>query len=40
MLDAMGARGFAERVRRELLVTGQSIRKRTPQAGPARPAMR
>ena len=34
MLDAMGARGFAERARRELLTTGQSVRKRTPQAGP------
>ena len=34
MLDAMGARGFAERARRELLATGQSVRKRTPQAGP------
>jgi len=34
MLDATGARGFAERARRELLATGQSVRKRTPQAGP------
>jgi DNA-binding CsgD family transcriptional regulator len=32
MLDAMGAGGFAERARRELLATGETIRKRTPQA--------
>ncbi len=30
MLDAMGARGFAQRARRELLATGQSVRKRNP----------
>jgi DNA-binding CsgD family transcriptional regulator len=36
MLDAMGAGGFAERARRELLATGQTVRKRTPQ--PASPA--
>jgi DNA-binding CsgD family transcriptional regulator len=35
MLDAMGAGGFAERARRELLATGQTVRKRAPQpAGP------
>jgi DNA-binding CsgD family transcriptional regulator len=33
MLDAMGAEGFAERARRELLATGETVRKRTP-AGP------
>jgi DNA-binding CsgD family transcriptional regulator len=27
--DAMGARGFAERARRELLATGETVRKRT-----------
>jgi len=32
MLDAMGAGGFAERARRELLATGQTVRKRAPQA--------
>jgi DNA-binding CsgD family transcriptional regulator len=32
MLDAMGAEGFAERARRELLATGESVRKRAPQA--------
>ena len=32
MLEAMGAEGFAERARRELLATGESVRKRTPQA--------
>jgi DNA-binding CsgD family transcriptional regulator len=32
MLDAMGADGFAERARRELLATGETVRKRTPQA--------
>jgi DNA-binding CsgD family transcriptional regulator len=32
MLDAMGAGGFAERARRELLATGETVRKRTPQA--------
>jgi DNA-binding CsgD family transcriptional regulator len=35
MLEAMGAGGFAERARRELQATGQTVRKRTPQpAGP------
>jgi DNA-binding CsgD family transcriptional regulator len=32
MLEAMGAGGFAERARRELLATGQTVRKRAPQA--------
>jgi DNA-binding CsgD family transcriptional regulator len=32
MLEAMGACGFAERARRELLATGQTVRKRAPQA--------
>jgi DNA-binding CsgD family transcriptional regulator len=32
MLEAMGAGGFAERARRELLATGLSVRKRAPQA--------
>jgi DNA-binding CsgD family transcriptional regulator len=32
MLEAMGAEGFAERARRELQATGQTVRKRTPQA--------
>jgi ATP/maltotriose-dependent transcriptional regulator MalT len=32
MLDAAGAEGFAERARRELLATGETVRKRTPQA--------
>ena len=27
--DAMGAQGFAERARRELLATGETVRKRT-----------
>src|SRR5215470_824227 len=31
MLEAMGAFGFAERARRELLATGQAVRKRAPQ---------
>jgi len=35
MLDAMGAGGFAERARRELLATGETVHKRTPQAGQA-----
>jgi DNA-binding CsgD family transcriptional regulator len=35
MLDAMGAGGFAERARRELQATGQTVRKRAPL--PARP---
>ena len=30
MLRAIGADGFAERARRELLATGQTVRKRTP----------
>ncbi|WP_225849954.1 LuxR family transcriptional regulator [Streptomyces sp. HPF1205] len=30
MLTAMGAEGFAERARRELLATGETVRKRTP----------
>ncbi len=35
MLEAMGAGAFAERARRELLATGQTVRKRAPQpAGP------
>jgi DNA-binding CsgD family transcriptional regulator len=29
MFDAMGMRGFAERARRELLATGETVRKRT-----------
>ena len=29
MLTAMGAEGFAERARRELLATGETVRKRT-----------
>jgi DNA-binding NarL/FixJ family response regulator len=33
MLDAMGMEAFAERARRELLATGETVRKRTP-AGP------
>jgi DNA-binding CsgD family transcriptional regulator len=33
MLDAMGAGGFAERARRELAATGETVRKRAPQAG-------
>jgi DNA-binding CsgD family transcriptional regulator len=32
MLDAMGAEAFAERARRELLATGETVQKRTPQA--------
>src|SRR5215469_2110228 len=32
MLDAMGMEGFAERARRELLATGETVRKRAPQA--------
>jgi ATP/maltotriose-dependent transcriptional regulator MalT len=32
MLDAMGAGGFAERARRELLATGETVRERAPQA--------
>jgi DNA-binding CsgD family transcriptional regulator len=32
MLEAIGACGFAERARRELLATGQTVRKRAPQA--------
>jgi hypothetical protein len=35
MLAVMGAEAFAERVRRELLATGESVRQRT--AGPASP---
>jgi DNA-binding CsgD family transcriptional regulator len=31
MLAAIGADGFAERARRELLATGQTVRKRTPE---------
>ncbi len=34
MLDAMGAGGFAERACRELLATGETVRKRAPQPGP------
>jgi DNA-binding CsgD family transcriptional regulator len=33
MLDAMGAGGFAERARRELLAAGEDVRKRAPRAG-------
>jgi hypothetical protein len=29
MLTAMGMEGFAERARRELLATGETVRKRT-----------
>ena len=29
MLDAMGMRGFAERARKELVATGETVRKRT-----------
>ena len=36
MLDATGAEGFAERARRELLATGETVRKRAPQAAGAR----
>ena len=32
MLAAMGAEGFAERARRELMATGETVRKRTAQA--------
>jgi DNA-binding CsgD family transcriptional regulator len=32
MLQAMGAEGFAERARRELMAAGQTLRKRTPEA--------
>ncbi len=39
MLDAMGAGGFAERARRELLATGETVRKRAPQAGEASNAL-
>jgi hypothetical protein len=36
ILEAMGAEGFAERARRELLATCESVPKRAPQAaGPA-----
>ncbi len=35
MLDAMGAGGFADRARRELLATGETVHKRTPRAGQA-----
>jgi len=31
MLEAMGADGFAERARRELLATGETVRKRVPE---------
>ena len=30
--DTMGAQGFAERARRELLATGETVRKRTADA--------
>ena len=33
MLEAMGAGGFAERARRELLATGETVRKRAQRAG-------
>src|SRR5215469_12602983 len=36
MLDAMGVGGFAGRARRELLATGETVRKRAPQAAGAR----
>jgi DNA-binding CsgD family transcriptional regulator len=32
LLEAMGARGFAERARRELMATGEVVRKRTDEA--------
>jgi DNA-binding NarL/FixJ family response regulator len=32
MLTAMGMEGFAERARRELLATGETVRKRTAEA--------
>jgi DNA-binding CsgD family transcriptional regulator len=32
LLQAMGAEGFAERARRELMAAGQTLRKRTPEA--------
>src|SRR5262249_57598105 len=32
MLEAMGAGGFAERARRELLATAETVRKRAPPA--------
>src|SRR5215472_12903339 len=38
MLDAMGMEGFAERARRELLATGETVRKRAPQAAGTRAA--
>jgi DNA-binding NarL/FixJ family response regulator len=36
MLEAMGAGGFAERARRELMATGQTVRKRAPQTDSTR----
>jgi DNA-binding NarL/FixJ family response regulator len=33
MFDTMGAEGFAERTRRELLATGETARKRTGEPG-------
>jgi DNA-binding NarL/FixJ family response regulator len=35
MLDAMGMEAFAERARRELLATGESVRERAPEASSA-----
>jgi DNA-binding NarL/FixJ family response regulator len=32
MLTEMGTRAFAERARRELLATGETVRKRTPES--------
>jgi len=37
MLDAMGVEGFAERARRELLATGETVRKRTAEIARMRP---
>ena len=39
MLNAIGTSGFAERARRELLATGETVRKRTPRAGEASHAL-
>jgi DNA-binding CsgD family transcriptional regulator len=36
MLDAMGMEAFAERARRELAATGETVRKRTPRAAETR----
>ena len=34
MLDAIGMEAFAERARRELLATGETVRKRTAEVSP------